>query len=42
VTPHRAYGWFEGAFEESMTRWRFSGADGEPVAERMSYPEDPA
>jgi hypothetical protein len=41
VTPRRAYGWFEGAFEESMTRFRFPEAGGEPVAETMSYPEDP-
>jgi hypothetical protein len=37
VTPSSVYGWFEGAFAESMTRWRFPG----PVAEPMSYPPDP-
>ena len=41
VTPRRACGWFEGAFEQSMTRWRFPESGGEPVAEAMSYPEDP-
>ncbi|MEZ0067806.1 hypothetical protein ABIA32_003822 [Streptacidiphilus sp. MAP12-20] len=38
VTPRTVCGWFEGAFAESMTRWRFPG----PVAEPMSYPADPA
>ncbi|WP_042366773.1 pyridoxamine 5'-phosphate oxidase family protein [Streptacidiphilus neutrinimicus] len=41
VTPRRAHGWFEGAFAESMTRWRFPEAGGAPVAEAMSYPPDP-
>jgi hypothetical protein len=40
VRPTRALGWYEAAFEESMTRWRFP-AQGEPVAERATYPEDP-
>jgi hypothetical protein len=42
VTPRRAYGWYEPAFEESMTRWCFPDGGGDPVAEEMSYPEDPA
>ncbi|WP_370121169.1 pyridoxamine 5'-phosphate oxidase family protein [Streptacidiphilus sp. MAP12-33] len=43
VRPTRALGWYEGAFEESMTRWRFpAGGEGEPVAEPIGYPADPA
>ncbi|MBF9068439.1 pyridoxamine 5'-phosphate oxidase family protein [Streptacidiphilus fuscans] len=44
VTPHLGFSWFEGAFPESMTRWRFPEAAhvthelGEPTGEVASYP----
>ncbi|WP_405717859.1 pyridoxamine 5'-phosphate oxidase family protein [Streptomyces sp. NBC_01537] len=37
VTPATGHSWFEGAFPETMTRWRFDGPGREPVPQEISY-----
>lgn len=37
VTPVTGHSWFEGAFVESMTRWRFGAPGRDPVAEEIGY-----
>ncbi|MDX6311505.1 MAG: hypothetical protein QOF44_969 [Streptomyces sp.] len=37
VTPVTGHSWYEGAFIESMTRWRFGEPGQDPVAEEIGY-----
>jgi hypothetical protein len=37
VTPATGHSWFEGAFPETMTRWRFAAPGVDPAPEQISY-----